>query len=266
MKNERRSKMNGQEVIGQITRKEMPDFEQVRVRCITQTAPKKTARRLALVTSIVLVFILATTGFAIATDGFKFLFDAFAERASMSTRINEHKDTYNADVLIKDYTLAFSNMDEIRDLFNITIGNPYMDISLGNPYNSAEQPHMGRLCVSEFSTGETAVRIDTRFAVNGCVLDAEIWVPLIADENWGVAYADYHDADPAIKYLYESDNGIIARVVLDESESPDWTLNLRFVYGGAFYIIESSNLVQTVDGQIDIKTTVAAFVDSFVVG
>jgi len=225
---------------------------------------KPRIRKSAVIAAVVAVMLLiTTTAFAIATDGFKFFFDSFAESAQQSNRVNENKDAYNAGILIKDYTLAFSNMDEIRDLFNINIGNQYMDISLGNPYENAKLPDKGFVSVSDFGDGVNNVRIATRFIVEGCILNAEILVPLYMDDKWGVAYADYHGADPTTRYLYENNNGITAHVVLEERDLPEWTLDLRFVYDGAYYIVESDNTLQTSDGQIDVKAIVAAFIDAF---
>jgi len=225
---------------------------------------KPRIRKSAVIAAVVAAMLLiTTTAFAIATDGFKFLFNSFAQRAQQTNRSSENKDAYNTDILIKDYTLTFSNMDEIRDLFNIVIGNPYMDISLGNPYDNADLPEKGFISVSDFGDGVNNVSINTRFSVDGCILNAEIWVPLDIDGGWGVAYADYNGADPDVRYLYESDNGITARVVLDERKLPEWTLDLRFMYDGAYYIIKSDNSLQTSDGHIDVKAIVAEFIDAF---
>ena len=240
--------MKGQEIIDQIVQKEMPDVAQVRARCITQNVPQKSPHFRTLIVFIVLVAVLGTTALGVATDGFKFLFGAFAERADLTTR-------YNEDVLVKDYTLEFSHFDEIRSLFYIRLGNAFMD--------NVRQPHTGELSVSKIDGIDDTVCITSYFSIDTCNLKATIFVPLLPDEQWVVAYADYAAADNEVKYIYEGENGITARVIIDERALPDWTLDLRFVFDGAYYIIQSDRLMQTSDWPFDLDEIAMVFVDAF---
>ena len=211
------------------------------------TTIKKRPLKLVLITAM-LVAVLATSAFAFSDTIQKFFFGTYTERADMTAR-------YDADVLINDYTLEFSSFDEIRSLFNISLGNPFMD--------DVRRPHNGVLSVTEWSDQSPSVSITSYFSVGKCNFKATIFVPLEADENWGVAYADYAAADPEIKYLYESRNGIIARVIIDQRALPEWTMDVRFVYDGAYYILESDSLMQTSDGSTDLDNTVAMYLEAF---
>ncbi|MDR0248083.1 MAG: hypothetical protein LBI44_00240 [Oscillospiraceae bacterium] len=125
---------------------------------------------------------------------------------------------------LAQYSLEFSRFSEVAGYFIIPIGNEYTR-------------EAGPGALQYYPDTETA-RILCGFDLAACRAEAEIWVPLAPDYLWSVAYADYHAAPEDMRFIYEdSDSGITARAVIS-NPAPEWVMDLRFVYGGVYYIFK----------------------------
>ncbi|MDR2569236.1 MAG: hypothetical protein LBD23_02920 [Oscillospiraceae bacterium] len=288
--------MNEREIIGIITSNEMPDIEAIRQICIRQnsTSQKRHLIKVAIIVAI-LTLISGTTALAIANqDAITLYFNKLPEQADQTLKwdyyqtLEEMKDMpdvfLNEDVweipnyIGSQHTFTFFHYDEIREFFDVYIGNEIMDVTEYVSHYTHElnddgeyipviyrKPHMGSLVVSTKNDVPVEVSIFSDFVINDAHFTARIYVPLKPDYDYNVFFDDGYIENRINleEFIYNSpENGINARILIsNETTTHNLGMTIQFVYNGVFYQIEKvSSFGITIGTPLE---TAQMFIDAF---
>ena len=264
--------MKERDIISTILNSDMPDIERVRQNCISQSLPKKLHTFKIVVITAVLVVVTGTTALAAANrEAIILYFESVPNRASHS----EHWDYYQAleemeempDVFLNEtvrekvnyigsqHIVEFSNYDEIRDLFDVYIGNDIMDTtefvsSYTYEYNDNGEyvlvvestPDLGVLVVDAKGNEPESAVITSSFVFNDATFRVVIYIPLNTEYDHNKLFNDgfIENRYSLEEFFYTSTaNGIDGRILIaEETGNHGLGMNIQLIYNGVFYQID----------------------------
>jgi len=265
--------MKEREIISIIAGNEMPDIEAVRHICINQSSKIQKSRfvRVALIAAI-LTLVSGTTALAIANrETIVLYFEKIPEHANQTVEwdyyqvLDEMKDMpgvfLNENVwdipnyIGSQHSIGFFHYNEIREYFNVYIGNEIMDVTeyvslYTYEFNddgeyvpvSYRKPNMGTLLVSTKNDEPVEVSILSDFVMNDAHFTARIYVPLDSIYDYNDLFDDGYigNRNNLEEFNYISPvNGVNARILVSEETADHGIgMTIQFIHNGVFYQIE----------------------------
>jgi hypothetical protein len=204
-----------------------------------QAKTSRTTRTLRTVlTAAALVALLSTTAFAL--NGGLRIFEE---------KVPERSDLIWTGQRGTDYQIIFNELDEIRDLFTINIGNEYMENGSGNLFVVYPTD------ADAYASIEFSFNLYDLYCAAWVRLSLDPDVPVVPYDGWYGSGSIDADAEGAEMFTYKSQSNRIEAEIMHNGGM----MEMRFFFEGAYYYIHAVRNASHLDAEL----ISAKFIDAF---